>query len=158
MRTFDFAPLYRSTVGFDRLFDVLDSTIRPDWPPYDIEKVGADEYRITMAVAGFSISEIELTQQGSMLIVTGQKPANEDGERTYLHRGIATRNFKQTFSLADHVKVAGAGLENGLLAVQLVREVPEQLKPRQIAIGNSMPGTRSQTEQKQISQDARVAA
>ncbi len=141
MRTFDFAPLYRSTVGFDRLFSMLDQAARLEpstqqWPPYDIEKVGEDAYRITMAVAGFSQDEIELTQHDTTLLVTGQKKDRES-ERDYLHRGIAARAFRQTFSLADHVKVTGARLENGLLAVDLVREVPEALKPRRIAIGGS---------------------
>jgi len=157
MRTFDFAPLYRSTVGFDRLFDMLDSSIRPDWPPYDIEKVGEDEYRISMAVAGFSTAEIELTQEANTLLVSGSKKQADSQQQSYLHRGIANRSFKQTFSLADHVKVAGAVLENGLLSINLVREVPEQLKPRKIAIG-SAGSTESSTEQKQIGQDLRSAA
>lgn len=139
MRTFDFAPLYRSTVGFDRLFSMLDQAARIEpstqqWPPYDIEKIAQDAYRITMAVAGFSQDEIELTQHDATLLVTGQKK-DRDGERDYLYRGIAARAFRQTFSLADHVKVTGARLENGLLSVDLTREVPEALKPRRIAIG-----------------------
>lgn len=141
MRTFDFAPLYRSTVGFDRLFSMLDQASRVEpstqWPPYDIEKVAEDAYRITMAVAGFSQDEIELTQHDTTLIVTGQKKDKPE-ERAYLHRGIAARAFRQTFSLADHVKVTGASLENGLLAVDLKREVPEAFKPRRIAIGGSL--------------------
>jgi molecular chaperone IbpA len=140
MRTYDFAPLYRSTVGFDRLFSMLDQAARVEpstqWPPYDIEKVADDAYRITMAVAGFSQDEIELTQHDTTLLVTGQKK-DKDGEREYLHRGIAARAFRQSFSLADHVKVTGASLENGLLAVDLKREVPEALKPRRIAIGGT---------------------
>jgi len=151
MRTLDFAPLYRSTVGFDRLFDILDNSVRPDWPPYDIEKLNDDVYRISMAVAGFKQSEIEITQEGSDLLVVGHRDA-PDGERQVLHRGIATRSFKQVFSLADHVKVAGASLDNGLLSIELFREVPEQLKPRKIEIdqlGNT-PGR--QVEQKQIGQ------
>jgi len=155
MRTFDFAPLYRSTVGFDRLFDMLDSSIRPDWPPYDIEKVGEDEYRISMAVAGFSTAEIELTQEGNTLLVSGSKKQTDGKDQIYLHRGIANRSFKQTFSLADHVKVGGASLENGLLSVTLHREVPEQLKPRRIAIGlPSVPAD----EQKQIAPTQKAAA
>jgi molecular chaperone IbpA len=134
MRTFDISPLYRSTVGFDRLFDLLDNTARPDWPPYNIEKKDENEYRISMAVAGFGSDEIGLTQHGATLIVTGQKTEEEDG-RQMLHRGIAFRNFKQTFNLADHVRVAAATLENGLLSIDLVREVHEQLKPRRIDIG-----------------------
>ncbi|MBD8909331.1 Hsp20 family protein, partial [Methylorubrum zatmanii] len=136
MGTFDFAPLYRSTVGFDRLFSLLDQAARVEssttWPPYDIEKVAEDEYRITMAVAGFTPDEIDLTQHDTVLLVTGQKKGQE-GDRQYLHRGIAARAFRQTFNLADHVKVTGAALENGLLTVNLKREVPEALKPRRIA-------------------------
>ena len=140
MRTFDFAPLYRSTVGFDRLFDMLDSTAaRPDWPPYNIEKKSENDYRITMAVAGFSSDQIELTQHGNNLIVSGQKKG-EQPTKEMLHQGIAHRNFRQTFNLADHVKVAGAELENGLLTVELVREVPEQLKPRRIDIASAAKG------------------
>ncbi len=137
MRTvFDLSPLYRSTVGFDRLLDMLDQ-VEPmtSWPPYNIEKVGEDQYRITMAVAGFSPDEIELVQQESTLFVNGQKHPEPDGVQV-LHRGIATRAFKQTFSLADHVKVTGASLENGLLTIDLKREVPEELKPRRIEIGS----------------------
>jgi molecular chaperone IbpA len=134
---FDFSPLYRSTVGFDRLFDMLDQSAQletmTNWPPYNIEKMGEDQYVITMAIAGFSPDEIELVQKESQLFVTGQKKGSEEG-RQYLHRGIATRAFKQTFNLADHVKVTGANLENGLLTVELKREVPEALKPRRIEI------------------------
>ncbi|MDV2983047.1 UNVERIFIED_CONTAM: Hsp20 family protein [Methylobacteriaceae bacterium AG10] len=137
MRTFDFAPLYRSTVGFDRLFSLLDQAeTSAAWPPHDIEKVSEDGYRITMAVAGFAPDEIELTQHDTALLVAGQKKAQE-GERQYLHRGIAGRTFRQTFNLAQHVRVTGASLENGLLTVELKREVPEALKPRRIAIGGS---------------------
>ncbi len=148
MRTVDFTPLYRSTVGFDRLFDMLDSSIRPEWPPYDIEKLDEDRYRISMAVAGFTSDEIELTQEGNTLLVSSAKQ-QADGQREYLHRGISDRSFKQSFSLADHVKVEGASLENGLLAITLVREVPEQLKPRRISITQ---------EPRQIEQSARAAA
>ena len=139
MRTFDFAPLYRSTVGFDRLVDLMDQAARADasttWPPYNIEKVADDAYRITLAVAGFSADEIELIQNANALLVSGQKKA--DGERQFLHRGIAARQFRQTFNLADHVKVTGASLENGLLTIDLVREVPEAFKPRRIPIGGA---------------------
>jgi len=149
MRTaFDFSPLYRSTVGFDRLFDLLDQAHRVEpmnWPPYNIEKVADDQYRITMAVAGFSPDEIEMTQHHHALLVSGQKKTSDDSSQ-YLHRGIATRAFKQTFNLADHVKVTGAGLENGLLTVELRREVPEALKPRRIEIGSSVgPGSVGQS-------------
>ena len=138
MRTNDWAPLYRSTVGFDRLFDLLDQATRVEpmnnWPPYNIEKVADDQYRITMAVAGFSADEIDLTQHETSLLVVGQKVSSNE-ESQFLHRGIATRSFKQSFNLADHVKVTGASLENGLLTIELRREVPEALKPRRIAIG-----------------------
>ena len=140
MRTaFDFSPLYRSTVGFDRLFDMLDQTARVEtaahWPPYNVEKAGDDHYRITMAVAGFGSDEIEITQTENTLQISGQKqPEQENGQ--FLHRGIATRAFKQTFNLADYVKVTNAKLENGLLTVDLVREVPEEMKPRRIQIAN----------------------
>ena len=137
MRHYDFSPLYRSTVGFDRLFDMLDHAtgVEPmtNWPPYNIEKAGDDRYRITMAIAGFSPDEIELTQQANALIVSGQRKGSED-DKQYLHRGIATRAFKQSFNLADYVKVREAKLENGLLTVDLVREVPEEMKPRRIEI------------------------
>jgi len=104
-----------------------------NWPPYNIEKAGEDQYVITMAIAGFSTDEIEITQKENQLVVIGQKKGSEEGKQ-YLHRGIATRAFKQTFNLADHVKVMGAGLENGLLRIELEREVPEALKPRRIEI------------------------
>ncbi len=138
MRTNDWAPLYRSTVGFDRLFDLLDQATRVEpmnnWPPYNIEKVADDQYRITMAVAGFSADEIDLTQHETTLLVVGQKASSSEGSGQYLHRGIATRSFKQSFNLADHVKVLSANLENGLLTVEMKREVPEALKPRRIEI------------------------
>lgn len=137
MRSYDFSPLYRSTVGFDRLFDMLDQATRVEpmtnWPPYDIEKMGEDQYRITMAVAGFTPDEIQLVQHENTLVVTGQKHPEPEGVQV-LHRGIATRAFKQTFNLADHVKVIQAGLDNGLLTIELKREVPEELKPRRIEI------------------------
>jgi molecular chaperone IbpA len=139
MRTYDFAPFYRSTVGFDRLFEALDSgAARPDWPPYDIERKGENQYQITLAIAGFGPDEVELTQHGATLLVSGQKKPAEKG-RDMLHQGIAARSFKLSFNLADHVKVASASLDSGLLTVDLVREVPEQLKPRRIQIGTSSP-------------------
>jgi molecular chaperone IbpA len=137
--TLDFSPLFRSTVGFDRLIDMLDQVSRVEpmtnWPPYNIEKADDDQYCITMAVAGFSPDEIELVQQESTLFVNGQKHPEPEGVQV-LHRGIATRAFKQSFNLADHVKVTGASLENGLLTIELKREVPEELKPRRIEIGS----------------------
>jgi molecular chaperone IbpA len=162
MRTFDFSPLYRSTVGFDRIADMLDRATRVEpmtnWPPYNIEKTGEDQYRITMAVAGFSPDEIELTQHENALIVSGQKHPEPEGVQV-LHRGIATRSFKQTFDLADHVKVTGANLENGLLTVELKREVPEELKPRRIAImsGSGQTAVAQDTPQ-QIEHEPKKAA
>jgi len=135
MRTFDFAPLYRTTVGFDRLFDMVDNSGRPDWPPYNIEKKSENEYRISMAIAGFGTDDIELTQNGPELVVVGQKKL-EEHDRQMLHQGLALRNFKHTFKLADHVKVANASLENGLLSIDLAREIPEELKPRRIEISS----------------------
>ena len=161
MRTYDFSPLYRSTVGFDRLFDLLDHAgrVETNWPPYNIEKCGESAYRITMAVAGFTPDEIELVQKENSLRVAGQKRGSEEG-RQYLHRGIAARAFKQTFNLADHVKVSSARLERGLLTIELVREVPEAMTPRRIAIGttNAAPQTISQDNQKQPSEEEHVRA
>ena len=141
MRTFDFTPYYRSTVGFDRLFDLLDQSIRSDWPPYNIEKKSEDQYRITMTVAGFAANEIELVQHEGTLLVTGEKGEQPE----LLHQGIPL-SFKQSFNLADHVKVVSANVEHGLLMIDLMREVPEQLKPRRIEI-------RSTTETKAAQQD-----
>jgi molecular chaperone IbpA len=134
---YDFSPFYRSTVGFDHMFELLDELGRNEpgsWPPYNIEKSGEDRYRITMAVAGFSPDDIELVQRDNELLVSGKK-APEPADVQMLHRGIATRAFKQNFNLADHVKVTSATLENGLLTIELLREVPDALKPRRIAIG-----------------------
>src|SRR3954452_4786421 len=138
----DFSSLYRSTVGFDRLFDMLDSTIgsaetaQANWPPYNIERLGEDQYRITMALAGFTPDEINLVQQENTLLVEGRKHPEPEGVQV-LHRGIATRAFRQTFNLADYVKVSGASLDNGLLTIELKREVPEAMKPRRIEIAAS---------------------
>jgi molecular chaperone IbpA len=135
MRTYDFAPLFRSTIGFDRILEMLDdSSTRPGWPPYNVEKTDGDRYQIKMAIAGFSPQEVDVTQQGNTLTVTGQKTDNQD-HAEMLHQGIAFRNFRQTFNLTDHVKVVAADLENGLLSIDLVREVPEELRPRRIHIG-----------------------
>ena len=150
MRTYDFSPLYRSTVGFDRLFDMLDQANRVEpmanFPPYNIERVSEDEYRITMAVAGFSADEIEMVHHENRLTIKGYKK-EQDGAN-YLHRGIATRTFNQVFNLADHVKVTGAGLQHGLLTVELKREVPEALRPRRIEILASSDPTPLQRDNK----------
>jgi molecular chaperone IbpA len=140
MRHIDFTPLYRSTVGFDRLFSLLDSVSGLDqgptaYPPYNIERLGENEYQITMAVAGFGQDEIRVDVKEQTLTVAGEKKADEK-EREFLHRGIAARTFERRFQLADHVEVKGADIKDGLLHVDLVRNVPERLKPRTIAIGN----------------------
>ena len=137
MRTYDFSPLYRSTVGFDHLFNLLDQSARGEasnWPPYNVERISEDEYRITMALAGFSPDEIELVQKENTLHVAGHKSADQERGSEVLHRGIATRPFRQSFNLAEHVKVVAATFENGMLTVELKREVPEALKPRRIEI------------------------
>jgi len=152
MKAYDFSPLFRSTVGFDRLFDLADSSIRPDWPPYNIEKKGEDQYRISMAVAGFAPTEIELIQQGNTLTITGQKKASPVPQEM-LHHGLASRDFKQTFNLADHVKVTSANLENGLLLVELLREIPEQLKPRRIELASAATTITGQDNQQKLTAD-----
>lgn len=138
MRSFDLSPLFRSSIGFDHLARVLDAATRLDetalsYPPYNIEKLGEDNYRITMAVAGFSESDIEITAQEHTLVVAG-KARKDDGSVQYLHRGIAGRSFERRFELADHIKVTGASLVNGLLHIELAREVPEAMRPRSIKI------------------------
>ena len=136
MRNTDFSPFYRSTVGFDRLFNLLDTVAdngQTGYPPYNIEKTGDETYLITVAVAGFAEDALSIEARDGQLVVSGKKAA-EEGDRTYLHRGIATRAFEKRFQLADHVRASGARTENGLLHIELVREVPEALKPRQIEI------------------------
>lgn len=145
MRNFDLAPLYRATVGFDQLADMMDRVLtteaaQPTYPPYNIEKLDQDTYRITIAVAGFSDADLAIEVKEHALIVSARK-ADED-KRTYLHRGIATRAFERRFHLADHVKVTGATHADGMLHIDLVREVPEALKPRRIEItkGDTVEG------------------
>jgi molecular chaperone IbpA len=141
MRQFDFAPLYRSTVGFDRLAQLMDSVGGVDadgYPPYNIERLGDNEYRITMAVAGFSKEEFKIEVKESTLIVSGDKKP-EDKQRVFLHRGIAARSFERRFQLADHVEVKGADFNDGLLHIDLIRNLPERMKPRTISIGSSSP-------------------
>ncbi|MFY0664519.1 MAG: Hsp20 family protein [Natronospirillum sp.] len=137
MATIDLTPLYRSSVGFDRLATMIDSAMRADqsagYPPYNIEVTGDDEYGVTLAVAGFAEDELDIQVEGGVLTVRGKKGG--DGEaRKFLHQGIAFRSFERRFNLADHIKVAGASLNNGLLTVALYKEVPEEMKPRSIAI------------------------
>ena len=141
MRTFDLAPLYRSTVGFDRLFSMLDGfEAAPGYPPYNIERTGENDYRITVAVAGFGENELSLEAKENTLTIKGEKQVKQDNSGEVLYQGIAARAFERVFQLADYVQVKAATLENGLLHVDLVREIPEAKKPRQIAInGQSAP-------------------
>ncbi len=146
-QTFDFAPLFGSTVGFDRVFDLLQSATRGEpqqddkYPPYDIERTGADTYRITLAVAGFSDHELSITTERNSLLVEGQHKADANGaQREFLFRGIGARAFKQRFQLADHVKVTKAHLADGLLTIDLLREVPEAVRPRKIDIESLSQG------------------
>ena len=136
MRTLDFSPLYRSVVGFDRLADLLDAASHESatgYPPYNIERTGDHEYRIEIAVAGFKPDELSIDVKEAVLTVTGRKAAN-DGERRFVHRGLAERNFERRFQLADYVVVTGAALADGLLTIDLERQLPDQLKPRQVEI------------------------
>lgn len=140
MRTYDFSPLYRSTIGFDRLASLLDSVLTADvnattYPPYNIEKTGDDAYRITIAVAGFTEAELAIEARDGVLVVTGKKEGED--KTAYMHRGIAARAFEKRFQLADHVRAVAAVVENGLLHVDLLREVPEALKPRKIEISSA---------------------
>ncbi|WP_370232373.1 Hsp20 family protein [Cognatishimia sp.] len=143
MRSFDFAPLYRASVGFDQIADMMDRVLTsdvsvPSYPPYNIEKTADDAYRISLAVAGFSADDLAIEVKENALVVTAKK-APAGGEKTFLHRGIATRSFERKFQLADHVKVTGASHEDGMLHIDLVREVPEALKPRRIEIAQGKP-------------------
>ena len=135
---FDFTPYRRSTVGFDRLFDFLESDGRSEqadnYPPYDIEKLSDDSYRITLAVAGFGPGDIDITARQNMLIITGRKAENRNKDGNYLHMGIATRAFERRFELADFVRVEAADMKDGLLSIELLREIPEAMKPRKIDI------------------------
>jgi len=142
MRNFDLTPLYRSTVGFDRLANILDNVTRTDggttYPPYNIEKTGADTYRISIAVAGFTDTELSIEARDGQLVISGKKEESDE-EATFLHRGIATRAFEKRFQLADHVRATDAITKDGLLHIDLVRELPEALKPRKIEIAKSRP-------------------
>ena len=153
MTRFDFSPLFRSTVGFDRMMNLLEASSRTGedgYPPYNIEKTGDNHYRITMAVAGFGEDDLTIEVRDGTVTVSGSINAEGDKERTYLHRGIAGRSFKRAFQLADHVHVSAAALENGLLHVDLAREVPEALKPRTIKISTVQ-------EQRQLDQPRKAA-
>ncbi|WMT91974.1 Hsp20 family protein [Pelagibacterium sp. H642] len=155
--TFDFSPLFRSSIGFDRMLNALEAASRVEtfdnWPPYDITKADDETYRVSLAVAGFSPDELSITQEQNMLMVSGQKAGEDNGQ--YLHRGIAGRAFQRRFELADHVKVVGANLVNGLLTIDLKRELPEEMKPRriEIATGEALP----QAETRQIEAEKHAA-
>ena len=139
MRGLDFSPYRRSTVGCDRLFDFLENASRAEqdnYPPFDIEKLGDDTYRITLAVAGFKRDDIDITAQQNMLVITGRRAENRNRDGNFLHVGIATRAFERRFELADFVRVSNADLHDGLLTIELVREIPEAMKPRKIEIGS----------------------
>ncbi|QPF95142.1 small heat shock protein HspD [Bradyrhizobium commune] len=149
MRTYDFSPLWRSTIGFDRLFDLAETAQRAgedNYPPYNIERVSEDRYQISLAVAGFSPDEISVTAEQNAVIVEGNKA--DKAEREYLYHGISARPFKRQFNLADYVQVKGAAFENGLLKIELVREIPEAMKPRRIAINGALSGNVHQLEGK----------
>lgn len=140
MRRFDFAPLHRATVGFDQIADLMDRVLssdvsQPTYPPYNIEKTAPDAYRISVAVAGFAEDDLSVEVKENTLVIAARK-AEEDGEHSYLHRGIATRAFERRFTLADHITVTGASHENGMLHIDLKREIPEALKPRRIEIAS----------------------
>jgi molecular chaperone IbpA len=161
MTTFDLSPLFRSTIGFDRMGRLLDTAARfndaqSNYPPYNIEKAGENDYRITMAVAGFTEDDLDIVQQENSVVISGKHTASESEEQNrFLHRGIAMRAFERRFELADHIKVKGAALENGLLHVDLVREVPEAKKPRKIEIAG---GTPSQVIEGETAADDKEAA
>ncbi len=148
--TFDFAPLWRSTIGFDRLLDLVDAAQQAgnddNYPPCNIERLGEDRYQISLALAGFSPDEIAVTAEQNVLTVEGRK--TEKQQREFLHHGISFRPFKRQFNLADHVQVKGASFDNGLLLIELVREVPEAMKPRRIAINGSSPSKVTQIDAK----------
>ena len=157
MRTnYDFSPLFRSSIGFDHVFDLLQNAARvqsiDNWPPYDIEKTGEDQYRLTMAVAGFSADDLEITKHPNLLVVTARKGEKQSGTEV-LHRGIANRGFERRFQLADYMEVAGANVADGLLTIDLVRQVPESMKPKHIPVqtGAASPAADEppQVEQKQ---------
>lgn len=157
MRNLDFAPLYRATVGFDRIADLMDRVLttdvsQPTYPPYNIEKTDENAYRISIAVAGFTPDELNVEVKEATLVVSARK-ADESQKQSYLHRGIATRAFERRFALADHVRVTGALHEHGMLHIDLVREMPEALKPRRIEIARTADADGNTIEGKRIAQD-----
>ena len=163
MRNFDFSPLYRSTVGFDQFADLIDRAFAGDatqntYPPYNIEKTAEDAYRISIAVAGFTEDELVVETRDHHLFVSARKSEEvKDEGKTYLHRGIAQRSFEKRFQLAEHVVVTGASVENGMLAIDLVREIPEAMKPRAVKIETSVKGSKAQTIEHKKEKDAAEA-
>ena len=161
MRTFDFTPYRRTTVGFDRLFDLLESSMRSaaadNYPPVNIEKLGDDQYRITLAVAGFSRDDLDIVAQQNMLTISGRKA--EDGEqgKQYLHQGIGARAFERRFELADFVRVQSADLKDGLLMIDLVREIPDAMRPRRIEIGGNVLPMDGAQKQLDTTEDQKAA-
>ncbi|MFK7939386.1 MAG: Hsp20 family protein [Roseovarius sp.] len=155
MRNFDMAPLYRATVGFDQIADMMDRVLsndvaQPTYPPYNIEKTADDAYRISIAVAGFADQDLHVELREGQLIVSARKSDDDAKDRTFLHRGIATRAFERKFQLADHVRVEGAAHTDGMLHIDLVREVPEALKPRRIEIANSTSNDKDVVDAKAV--------
>ena len=149
MRTVDFSPLFRSAIGFDRLFDLAEAAQRvgeEGYPPYNIERLHENRFQISVALAGFKSDEVELTVEQNVLTLEGRK--NEKEGKTFLHRGISARSFKRQFTLADHVEVKGAHFEDGLLVIELQREIPETMKPRRITIGSAVPNIVTQIDSK----------
>ena len=163
MRTYDFTPLFRSTVGFDRWSNVFDAALRDEdsasgYPPYNIEKTDDDKYQIKMAVAGFGENDIEITAQENLLVITGKLGEPREAGTTYLHRGIATRAFVRRFNLADHVKIVGATMADGVLQVDLERELPEAMKPRRIAVESKSGSGKKMIEGKKVMEATEKAA
>ena len=161
MRTIDFSPLYRTVIGFDQMASLLDASMRsdqkrPTYPPYNIELTGEDKYRITMAIAGFEQSDLSIEVEGNTLTVVGQKAEEEEGKQ-YLYRGIAARNFERQFQLADHIKVNDASFKNGMLHIELEREIPDALKPRKIAIQTNDETSANSTVEKPHLVDSKIA-
>jgi molecular chaperone IbpA len=161
--TVDFTPYRRSTVGFDRLFDFLENSARteqPDnYPPFDLERLSDDRYRITLAVAGFKRDEIDITQKQNLLVISGRKAENRNKDGNFLHMGIATRAFERRFELADFVRVERADLQDGLLTIELVREIPEAMKPRKIDISTgAQPTVEASAEPEKVAQQAEAVS
>ena len=149
MRSYDFSPLWRSTIGFDRLFDLAETAqrgVEDNYPPYNIARLDDDRYQISLAVAGFSPEEISITAEQNVVTIEGSKADKPDAQ--YLYRGISTRGFKRQFNLADYVQVKSASFDNGLLKIELFREIPEAMKPRRIAIDGTTPGSVQKLEAK----------